>query len=257
MAIRITSALRNYVLQNGSFKQSLQNGKIEIYTGTQPTTPETAPTGSLLCTYTEASAAHTAEVLASGTVTLTTGASGSVNTVTVNGVNVLFAAVPYNASLNQTAADVAASINEGLNDPEYTATSAAAVVTITATRGTGATPNTFVVSATLTTLTASFVNLAGGVTPVNGLRFGSAAAGSLAKRALQVWSGVAGATGTAGWFRFVGSVVDSNALDGSEAQIRLDGSISTVGADLNLSSTTITATATQTINSFTVTLPAA
>jgi hypothetical protein len=159
--------------------------------------------------------------------------------------------------LTQTAADVAAAINKGLTDPEYTATSAGAVVTISAVRGTGAVSNGLVVTATLTTITASYANLSGGVTAVNGLRWGNSAAGLIGIDPVQTWSGVAGASGTAGWFRFVGSVADSGALDTTESQIRLDGAVATSGAELNMSSTTITASATQTISAFSVTLPAA
>lgn len=100
-----------------------------------------------------------AEVRSSGTVTIA-GAAGSVDTITVGGVNVLNAVVPFNASLTQTAADVAASINlKGL----YTATAAAAVVTIFELTDTGVTVNGLTVSGTLTTLTATYTNMTGGV----------------------------------------------------------------------------------------------
>lgn len=258
MTLRISSGLRNFVMQNGSFKNALQNGKLLIYTGAQPATPDAAPTGTLLATITSSSGAHTAEVLATGTVTLDTGASGSVNTVTVNSLNILPAAVPFNTSLTQTAADVAAAINKGMSDPEYTATSSGAVVTIKANRGTGATVNGYVVSATLTTITASYANLSGGVTAVNGLQWGNAAAGLVAKDTTQNWTGVAVASGTAGWGRFVGSVADSGAADSSEVEIRMDGSIATSGGEIQMSpGTAVTSGATQTIGSFGVTLPAA
>jgi len=256
MALRISTALRDFLLQHGSLKNALQNGKILVYSGAQPATADAAPTGTLLCVYTDNSGAHTPEVLATGTVTLATGASGSVDTITVNGVNIIAAPVPFNTSLTQTAADLATAINKGISSPEYTATSSGTVVTISAMRGSGSAPNGFVVTGTLTTMTASYGNMAGGTDAVNGLQLDNAAAGSISKRSDQTWSGAAVAGGTAGWFRFVGSVTDSGIADSTESQIRMDGSVSTSGAQLNLSSTTIAATATQTISGFTASIPA-
>lgn len=258
MTFRLSIAARNFIEQHGSIKKAFQGGKLLIYSGSQPASADAAPTGTLLCTITKASGAHTAEVLATGTVTLTGGASGSVDTVTVDGVNILTnGAVAFNTSLTQTAADVAAAINLSESFPEYTATSSGAVVTISAARGSGTAPNTLAVSATLTTITASYGNMAGGVAAANGLSFGSAAAGALAKKSGEAWSGVNAATGTAGWFRFVGAVADSGAADSTESQVRMDGAIATSGSQLNMSSTSLTSGATTTIDTFTLTLPAA
>ncbi len=255
MTIKVSAALRNFQLQNGSLKNALQNGKLLIYSGSQPATPEAAPSGTLLATITDASGAHTAEVQATGTVTLDSGASGSVDSVTVGGLQILGTAVPFNTSLTQTAADVAAQINKHMSDPEWTATSSGTTVTIRAPRGYGTAGNSLTVSGAATTIGLSYGNTSGGVAPANGLKFGSAAAGVISKDAAQTWSGVAGASGTAGWFRFVGSVADSGATDSTESQFRLDGSIATSGGDINMSSTTITSGATQTISSFSVTQP--
>lgn len=257
MALRLSTGLRNFCLAGGSVKDALQGGKLLIYSGAQPATADTAPSGTLLCTITAASGAHTAEVLATGTVTLNTGAAGSIDTLTVDGIAIIDAAVPFNTSLTQTATDLVAAINNAASDPEYSATSSGAVVTIKAKRGSGAGPNGFVVASTVTTLTKTDVNMASGVTALNGVSFGTATAGVLVKLASQVWSGVAGATGTAGWFRFVGAVADSGITDTTESDFRLDGSISTSGAQLNMSNTSIASGATQTISSFPITLPTA
>jgi hypothetical protein len=255
VTLRLSTALRDYVNQNGSIKEALQNGQIQIYSGSQPATADTAPSGTLLATVTANSASRTAEVLATGTVTLS-GSAGSVTALTVGGVSLIDNAVPFNTSLIQTAADLAAEINNTCSAPDYTATSSGAVVTIRAMRGTGASANGFVVAATgAGGLTATPANLAGGVTAVNGLKFGTSSAGVLVKHPVQVWSGVAVATGTAGWFRFTGSVSDSGVTDSVGTEVRMDGSISTSGAQLNMSSTTVTSGATQTISSFPITLP--
>jgi len=90
-------------------------------------------------------------------------------------------------------------------------------------------------------------------TATNGLNFADPSGGACAKASAEVWSGAAVSTGTAGWFRFYANDRGAGA-DTSHA--RFDGSVSTSGAQLNMSSTAITAGATTTIDSFIVTMPA-
>jgi hypothetical protein len=80
----------------------------------------------------------------------------------------------------------------------------------------------------------------------------SAVAGVLSKDA-NVWSGVAAATGTATYFRLVVNT-DTGVL--STTEIRMQGTIGTSGADLNMSSVGIVEDATQTIDTFDLTMPA-
>lgn len=88
----------------------------------------------------------------------------------------------------------------------------------------------------------------------NGLEFGDYSAGTLSKCADQTWSGVGiGGGGTAGWFRLCANATD--ACGASTTLPRIDGSIGTSGANLNMSSTTIVDDATYTIDTFTLTLP--
>lgn len=258
MALRLSTGLRNHLLANGSLRNALQGGILEIYSGSQPTTADAAVVGTLLATISNASGAVTSEVLASGTITLTGGASGSIDTVTVNGINIIpSGAVPFNTSLSQTASDLATAINADQSSPEYRASASGAVVTITAMPGTGTGPNTFVVAATLTTIAASYTNMAGGVANVNGLRFAASSAGAITKAAAQIWSGIGATTGTAGWFRFKAAVVDGGGIDSAATFIRMDGAVATSGAELNMSSTAIAAAAVQTISAFAITQPAA
>jgi hypothetical protein len=91
-------------------------------------------------------------------------------------------------------------------------------------------------------------------TAANGLEFGAAASGVIAKASGETWSGSAAASGTAGYFRLLGNPADSGALD--TALPRIQGSIGTSGADLNMTSTSITSGATYTIDTFQLTLPA-
>lgn len=250
MTLKYSTGARQHLASRGSFRDAFQNGRIEIYTGAQPTNADAAVTGTLLCTITDSSAARTAEVLAAGSVTLDTGTGGSLDTLTVNGVEIMGAAVPFNTSLTQTAADVAAKCQASLSSVDYTVTSSGAVITITARPGTGTGPNGFVVASTATTITKTDANLAGGVAAVNGLKFGDSAAGVLAKLSTQTWSGVNGATGTAGWYRAYGSVADAGGLDSTGTAIREDGAISTSAAELNMASTALTATATTAITAW-------
>ena len=255
MTLRISTAARTFMAGIGSYKDAFNNGRIEVYTGAQPATADAAVTGTLLCTLTANSGARTAEVLSSGTLTLSTGASGSVNTLTVNGLEIMGAAVAFVTDLPTTAAAVALQINTYHSYAEYIATSSGAVVTITAIPGSGTAPNTFVVAATYTTITGATGNMAGGVAAINGLRFGAPAGGSIGILPGQTWSGVNAATGTAGWYRRYGSVADTGALDSGLIYYREDGAISTAGAEWNLSSTALTIAAATTCNGSTLTIP--
>jgi len=255
MTLRYSTAARNFMADRGSYKDAFQNGRIEIYSGSQPASADAAVQGTLLCTITSNSGALTAEVLATGSLTLNTGAAGSVDTLTVNGVDILGGAVPFNTSLSQTAADIASKINDFRGTVKYTASASGAVVTIKALPGTGAGPNGFVVAATYTTITGTTGNFSGGVAAINGLKFGTSVSGIVSKLASQTWSGVNGASGTAGWYRQYGSVADAGAVDTNLEFIREDGAISTAGAELNMSSTALTATATTTITGDQLTIP--
>jgi hypothetical protein len=80
----------------------------------------------------------------------------------------------------------------------------------------------------------------------------AAVSGVLSKTAAETWQGVNAASGTATFFRFVQPADDGLA---DPAQLRIQGTVGLVGAELNLSSTTLTVSATQTINHFNVALP--
>jgi hypothetical protein len=257
MTVRFSPALENFVAQDGAWKHFLDNGTIEIYTGSQPATPNLAVTGTLLAIITLGAAAKTDEVASAGSVTLNTGAAGSVDTLTVNGVEIMGSSTPFNTSLTQTAADVALKCDRNPRNKLYKVTSAGAVITITARPGLGTLPNAWVVASTVTTITKTDANMAGGVNAANALRMDyNAAAGLMTKDATQVWSGTAVQTGTAGWFRYKGSVADAGALDNNSVFLRMDGAIATSGSDMNMSSTSITSGALQTVSSFSLTVPA-
>jgi hypothetical protein len=87
----------------------------------------------------------------------------------------------------------------------------------------------------------------------DGLNFEAAAVGGrLQKNPSEVWSGVAGATQQATWFRFVRSV-DDGAESGTA--LRMQGTVAPFGGDLNMSSDLFTDGATETIDYFSVFQP--
>jgi len=90
---------------------------------------------------------------------------------------------------------------------------------------------------------------------VTALTFDAAAAGVSSKAAAQVWRFHGLTNGTSGWFRMW--VTGDTPASDSTTYPRLDGSIGTSGADLNISNTAIVTSAVTTVDSFTVTLPRA
>ena len=86
----------------------------------------------------------------------------------------------------------------------------------------------------------------------NGLNFDPVSGGTLTKKQSETWSGTNDADGTAGWFRFYDN---SKTTGSSSTAVRFDGNIATSGAQLNMSSTSLSSGATTTIDSFAVTLP--
>ena len=266
MALRFSPALQNAVAADGSWKDCLDEGHILIYSGTQPATPNLAATGTLLATITSGAATKVNEVKATGVLTLS-GSGGTVDTLTLAGMDLLGGAVAWDTSLTVTAAAVALKVNRNPRNKIVTATNVAGVITLTALPGIGAGLNSAVLTFTATTVVAAVTSTTFGsgtggsvvgVAATNALKLDyNAAAGVITKDTTQTWSGTAVATGTAGWFRYCGSVVDAGSLDSSAVFLRMDGSVATSGADMNMSSTSITSGALQTLSSFSFTIPAA
>jgi len=104
------------------------------------------------------------DVQATGTVSLDSGASGSVDGITVNAIEVMSGAESFDTSLIQTATNVAANITAHTSSPNYTAASGGTdTVTISAAAGTGTAPNGFVVVSSVTTIGTTDGNMASGV----------------------------------------------------------------------------------------------
>jgi hypothetical protein len=260
MAIKFSTALATKLSGIQSLRDSIAGYVIDVYSGSQPATPDTAAAGSLLVTVTASSGAFTAETAAVGSMTLTGGGSGSVNTVTVNAIDILGGAVSYITDLNTTATAVATQINRNPKNQLFVAstTGASAVITLTAINGLGTLANGWAVTATLTTITASYVNIGtgtAGVNSANGLNWDVPSSGVISKIATDTWSGTAALGGTAGWFRIRGA--GDTGAGASTTAIRIDGTIGTSGADMNLGSLTITGGAPFILSSATLTVPTA
>jgi hypothetical protein len=80
----------------------------------------------------------------------------------------------------------------------------------------------------------------------------SATNGVVQKAGAETWTGTNAATGTATFFRHVAST-DTGALSTTEP--RIQGSVGTIGTDMELNSTALTSGATQTLDFYQITLP--
>lgn len=100
-------------------------------------------------------------VEAEGTVTLDSGASGSVDGITVNGVQIMSGAESFDTDLGTTATNVAANITAHTSSPNYTADAAGSIITITAVDK-GSDANGFAVVSSVTTIATTDVNMASG-----------------------------------------------------------------------------------------------
>lgn len=258
MAERLSTGLRNFLAQHGSLKKAFEGGVLKIYSGSQPSSADSAVSGTLLCTVSLSSGTVTSEVRATAQIALG-GSSGDISSIKVNSVEILNETVTFSSSLAVTAAAVAQSINAKQSVPKYEATSSGEYVIIKAMPGTGTSPNLYSISCTTSTLTAtvtsfgSNASLYSGVSYVNGLTWGSIVSGVLYKSA-DTWSGVNVATGTAGCFRLCGTETDANGT--STTAHRLDGSIATSGGDVTMLNTSLTSGAVTTISAFQITVPA-
>ena len=86
-----------------------------------------------------------------------------------------------------------------------------------------------------------------------GVTFDPAANAELPKAAAETWSGTAVATGTAGWWRLYKASDDP--AGASTTMFRIDGSIATSGAELNMSHTSVATGAIETLSDFVLRLP--
>lgn len=269
MALSFSTGYRNARMRDVSFQEMFQGGEFQIWSGTAPSVDAVA-SGTRLVSVTLSSGARTAETQATAVVELTGGAAGSVDTLTIDGYEVMGAAVAFNVSLTQTAADVASQINKYAGSPiKIYATSSAAVITLRACPGQGTGLNSKAIVCTCTTITNAINGVSAdnmgegaggstaGVASANGLTWAEVASGVLSKTG--TWSGVVDNSGTAGYWRIEGcnTPTDTSPVHSATAPAyRIQGTCGTTGADHNMGSTTLTAAQTYTVDTFDVTEPA-
>ena len=268
MALQFSTAYRNARLRDASIQDMFEGGELTIWTGSAPATADLAASGTRLVTVTLGSATRTPETTATGIVNLTGGGSGTVDTMTVDGYDILGGAVNFNGSLAQTAADVATAINKFTGGPiKVWATSSGADITIHMAPGTGDSLNGTTLACTSSTITNTInggssstiggTGATAGVDAANGITFGEPSGGAVSKTG--TWSGVCDNTGTAGYFRLEGvtSPTDTSGLDSSPyIYYRIQGTCGTTGADYNMSSTSLSSGSSHTVDTFTLTDPA-
>jgi hypothetical protein len=243
MAIKVSTGLANELTDRTCLRTNVAGGRLLMFTGSQPATADTASSGTLVCTVTNASGAYTAETLPVWTVALT-GSSGTVDSIKIGGIELLAAPVTFTVDLTTTAAAVAAAITASYTMIDFTATGSVANVLISGPKGSGANLNSMVCTATATTMSATPASAGAvttaGVTAVNGLQFSFPASDGKVVQS-GTWSGAGVATGTAGYFRYCCDGAD-NGTSTSTAYRRIDGSITTTGGtgDIKLDNTSVT-----------------
>lgn len=260
MALSFSTAIKNQTWNSiaGAVSKtySLNDGRIAIYSGTQPASADAAVTGTLLGTVTKSAGAYSPGVYQTvddENVCAAQAVTSGVN-MTLNGAGAGTLGVGYFVTISSASTeDLRTAIfritGTGNNDEaiiEYIQGGNNATVY---------TANQFKTVTEVYPLkpTAFSSNVKVGYAITNGLALGASTAGVISKHASQTWQFTAVASGTAGWFRWMGDDTDAGSV--STTLPRIDGRISTAGGggEMILSSLTITSGATTTIDAMSLT----
>ena len=247
MSVMLSTGLRNKLLSGTSLRKVFEDGVINVYSGTAPASADSPATGTLLVPITKASGAVASgvSVAKEARVLINDHGAGSTYVITVNGIVYTYVNTPDAGSAALVAQALAALVYK---DAEVVAHCAGTATIYVVSRIAGLDFTISVGGTGSSTLTDNAIS----TVTRNTLKFGDAALGVLSKTA-DVWSGVAIAGGTAGYFRLV-QLGDDALL--STREPRLQGNVSTSGQEMTLSSTTIALGATQTIDTVSITQPA-
>ena len=259
MSLKLSTALRNFLLANGSLKEAFDDGVLRIYSGSPPTystasDADAAITGTLLLEVaTSSGTVATTDISIPKRDTLTVGSNTDAQTFIVTINSEVAASVTASSDTTTT---IAAKLAKILQQNSYVDVyyPGAAIIDLQS-KFPGITYS-LSASGSTGTLTPTAINA---TTTYYGLHFGTVTTGVLAKGS-GVWSGAgkaAAGTGTAaGYFRLV-RPDDSGSLEAGTPpnQLRLQGTVGTSGTDLIMSSTTIVSGATTTVDSFSITMP--
>lgn len=290
MSIRKSDALTFLEMGDVGLRRALANSWIDLYVGSQPATANAAATGQKIITFKTGTSAndYVGETRPRWKCTLSGTTSGSLNTLTIAGLDILGGAVNYATSFTVTAAAAAAQINANIKNMDFTAISDGADIYVIGPVGVGAGMNDLVLAATVTTLTATIASTGkpaasggtDGIASAYGCNWlppydGSAllvpdASVLVLSKDTTTWQGLGGfdkgndaiagfSSGslTAGWGRIKASPADDDsATSGETGFVRLDFSIGASGADVNIQpSPSYTYNVTQYITGFKIKLP--
>jgi len=165
----IAAALGRLLGESDDVEVVVVNDKIVLTSAVAGTAFTVTTTANMTATETQAAVAATAETPATGDFEITAGSPGAtfntIETVTVDGVDLLGAPVDFVVDIATTATAVVDKINTGLS--AYSASAVGGVVTITAPNGLGASANGRVVAVTTAgdVVVANINNFAGGLDP--------------------------------------------------------------------------------------------
>lgn len=238
--LRFSTDLTNFLQAGGSFKEAFEDSVLEIYSGTQPSNADGSASGTLLASITLGGAAFSYGTDYSlpqiDKLTVTANTAGT-NSVTIDSITIQDTAdgvdtvddiakrLAHKIELDKTVAQKVIPVYIGSGEIILRSKLAGIAYTL-------AVGGNMSIASVLT------------ISRSNGLMFGDVASGQLDKES-GTWQGDGLSDGTAGWFRFKGKI------DG----INMDGNVGTYGADLNLSSTSITTGNPVTISTFSITQP--
>lgn len=239
MAIKLTTAAINKLAIGQGAHDLFNNGILCIFSGNQPTDPDSAVTDTLLITYTTTGLPYTNASSAMGQIAIGGSATGSIDTITVGGMdeNLLGSSVSFSATADTTAQDIADNINAEKNILNITAVASTSYVNLYCPAKNGALANNLTFATTVSgSLTATPSGIfSSGVSAVNGLQFVETSSDGVISKKSDIWQGTAIVSGTGGWFRFIGPGSDK---DGSGVtEVRFDGTVGTSNADLIVGST--------------------
>jgi hypothetical protein len=248
MALKLSTGLRQYLLGGGCLRKAFSDAILKIYSGAAPATADLPATGTSLVEITLASGTVTHDEIGVAMVEaleVTNVTIGQSNGCTINGTaftRVNGAGPETHDVIAQALADL---INASLTIPAVSIAHLHFVLIMSKFPGESIT--VVATGDTPPTLTHIVTN-----TRNDALHLAAPLAGVISKES-GVWSKPAIVTGTAGYFRLV--LTNDHDVDDSATAIRIQGNVSTSGADLNLSNINFTSGATQTIDIFELTEP--
>ncbi len=256
MSLKLSCGLRDFLNAENCLRKAFEDGILNIYSGAAPASADAAATGVLLAKITKASGAVAANARSSpqiGLITIGSHAPGEtfIINVTVDGVG------PTSYTFTNTpdmggVAEVAMAVAQMLNDiPQLSAIASGSDGNIYVASRIAGTPFTIANGGGTGTISALTSEVKAAVN-LNTLKLAVSDAGVISKNS-DVWSGVGLAAGTAGYFRLV-TTLDTGGV--STTELRIQGTVSTSGADLNLTNINVAVGATQTIDTFQLTEPA-